>query len=42
MEWKKKDLLTLEELGKEEIEFILKMAKSFKEVSSRDIKKFLL
>lgn len=39
MEWKKKDLLTLEELGKEEIEFILKMAKSFKEVSSRDIKK---
>ena len=39
MEWKKKDLLTLEELSKEEIEFILKTAKSFKEVSSRDIKK---
>ena len=31
--------MTLEELSKEEIEFILKMAKSFKEVSSRDIKK---
>jgi len=39
MEWKKKDLLTLEELSKEEIEFILKTAKSFKEVSSRDVKK---
>ncbi len=39
MEWKKKDLLTLEELSKEEIEFILKTAKSFKEVSTRDVKK---
>ncbi len=39
MEWKNKDLLTLEELSKEEIEFILKTAKSFKEVSSRDVKK---
>ncbi len=39
MKWENKDLLTLEELSKEEIEFILKTAKSFKEVSSRDIKK---
>ena len=39
MEWKNKDLLTLEELSKEEIEFILKTAKSFKEVSTRDVKK---
>ncbi len=39
MEWKKKDLLTLEELSKEEIEFILETANSFKEVSTRDVKK---
>jgi len=39
MTWKRKDLLSLEDLSKEEIEFILSTAESFKEVSSRDIKK---
>ncbi|MFH1441636.1 MAG: aspartate carbamoyltransferase catalytic subunit [Candidatus Omnitrophota bacterium] len=39
MIWTKKDLLGLEELSREEIEFILSTADSFKEVSSRDIKK---
>jgi len=37
--WVKKDLLGLQELSKEEIELILDTAASFKEVSSRDIKK---
>ncbi|MCX5701338.1 MAG: aspartate carbamoyltransferase catalytic subunit [Candidatus Omnitrophica bacterium] len=37
--WKRKDLLGLEELSKEEIELILSTAESFKEVSSREIKK---
>ncbi|MCU0666313.1 MAG: aspartate carbamoyltransferase catalytic subunit [Candidatus Omnitrophica bacterium] len=37
--WNKKDLLGLEELTKEEIELILDTASSFKEVSTRDIKK---
>jgi aspartate carbamoyltransferase catalytic subunit len=37
--WKRKHLLGLEELSKEEIELILETASSFKEVSSRDIKK---
>ena len=37
--WDKKDLLGLEELSKEEIELILTTAASFKEVSTRDIKK---
>ena len=37
--WDKKDLLGLEELSKEEIELILSTAASFKEVSTRDIKK---
>ena len=37
--WHRKDLLGLEELTKEEIEIILKTAASFKEVSTRDIKK---
>src|SRR2546430_17591970 len=37
--WKRKHLLGLQELSKEEIELILETAKSFKEVSSRDIKK---
>lgn len=37
--WKRKDLLGLEELSKEEIELILSTAESFKEVLSRDIKK---
>ncbi|MGA2775304.1 MAG: aspartate carbamoyltransferase catalytic subunit [Candidatus Omnitrophota bacterium] len=37
--WVKKDLLGLEELTQEEIEFILSTAESFKEVSTREIKK---
>lgn len=37
--WKRKHLLGLEELSREEIELILETASSFKEVSSRDIKK---
>jgi aspartate carbamoyltransferase catalytic subunit len=37
--WKRKHLLGLEELSKEEIELVLETASSFKEVSSRDIKK---
>ncbi|TBR18475.1 aspartate carbamoyltransferase catalytic subunit [bacterium] len=39
MEWKRKDLLGLEELSREEIELILDTAESFKEVSTREIKK---
>ena len=39
MGWMKKDLLALSDLTKEEIEFILKTADSFKEVLGRDIKK---
>ncbi len=39
MVWTKKDLLALEDLTKEEIEHILDTAGSFKEVSTRDIKK---
>jgi aspartate carbamoyltransferase catalytic subunit len=39
MTWSKKDLVDLEGLSKEEIEFILGTADSFKEVSSREIKK---
>ena len=39
MEWIRKDLLGLEDLSKEEIELILTTAESFKEVSTRDIKK---
>ena len=38
-EWERHDLLDLEELSKEEIELILTTAKSFKEVSTRDVKK---
>jgi len=37
--WVRKDLLGLEELTQEEIEFILSTADSFKEVSTREIKK---
>ena len=37
--WTRKDLLSVEELSREEIELILQTAESFKEVSSRDIKK---
>jgi len=39
MNWKRKDLLGLEELSRQEIEFILDTAKSFKEVSTRPVKK---
>jgi aspartate carbamoyltransferase catalytic subunit len=39
VKWTKKDLLSLEELSKEEIELLLQTAESFKEVSSREIKK---
>jgi len=39
MGWIRKDLLGLEELSKEELELILSTAESFKEVSSREIKK---
>ncbi|MDD5730711.1 MAG: aspartate carbamoyltransferase catalytic subunit [Candidatus Omnitrophica bacterium] len=37
--WNRKDLLGLEDLNKEEIEQVLSTAESFKEVSSREIKK---
>jgi len=37
--WKRKDLLGLEELSAEEIEFILTTTASFKEVSTREVKK---
>ncbi|MGB9643061.1 MAG: aspartate carbamoyltransferase catalytic subunit [Candidatus Ratteibacteria bacterium] len=39
MNWKRKDLLGLEELSRQEIEFVLDTAGSFKEVSSRAVKK---
>ncbi len=39
MVWTRKDLLGLEELSKEELELILSTAESFKEISSREIKK---
>lgn len=39
MKWDKKDLIGLEELSKDEIELILQTAKSFKEVSTRAVKK---
>lgn len=38
-EWTKHDLLDLQNLTKEEIELVLDTAKSFKEVSSREVKK---
>lgn len=38
-EWIRHDLLDLKELSREEIEMILQTAKSFKEVSARDVKK---
>jgi len=37
--WSKKDLLGLEELDKKEIELILETASSFKEISTREVKK---
>ena len=39
MIWKHKHLLGLEDLNRQDLELILETAKSFKEVSSRDIKK---
>lgn len=39
MIWTRKDLLGLEDLSKEEIELILNTAASFKEISTREIKK---
>ena len=39
MSWTRKDLLGLEELSKEELELLLSTAESFKEVSTREIKK---
>jgi aspartate carbamoyltransferase catalytic subunit len=39
MEWNRKDLLGLEELSRQELEHILETAESFKEVSTREIKK---
>lgn len=37
--WTRKDLLSIEELSREEIELVLNTAESFKEVSTREIKK---
>jgi len=37
--WTRKDLLSVEELSKEEIEHILTTAESFKEISTREVKK---
>jgi aspartate carbamoyltransferase catalytic subunit len=37
--WQKKDLLGIEDLSREEIELILSTAESFKEVTTREIKK---
>jgi aspartate carbamoyltransferase catalytic subunit len=39
MVWERKDLLGLEDLSKEELEMVLATADSFKEVSTREIKK---
>ncbi|MFH0796409.1 MAG: aspartate carbamoyltransferase catalytic subunit [Candidatus Omnitrophota bacterium] len=39
MKWQRKDLLGLEEISAEEIDFILQTAASFKEVSTREVKK---
>ena len=39
MSWKHKHLLGLENLSRQDIETVLETAKSFKEVSRRDIKK---
>ena len=38
-EWTKHDLLDLQSLSREEIDLILETAKSFKEISTRDVKK---
>lgn len=39
MEWTKHNLIDLDELSREEIELVLETAKSFKEVSAREVKK---
>ncbi|MDY6845133.1 MAG: aspartate carbamoyltransferase, partial [Thermodesulfobacteriota bacterium] len=39
MEWKKRNLLSIDDLSREEIEFVLSTAESMKEISKRDIKK---
>ena len=39
IEWTHKDLLDVKDLSREEIELVLETAKSFKEVSARDVKK---
>ncbi|MBN1494049.1 MAG: aspartate carbamoyltransferase catalytic subunit [Candidatus Omnitrophica bacterium] len=39
IKWKRKDLVGLKDLSKEEIELILETAKSFKEISERPVKK---
>lgn len=39
IEWKHRDLLDLQSLDKEEIQLILETAKSFRQVSARDVKK---
>ncbi len=39
LRWTRKDLLSLEELTREEIELLLQTAESFKEISKRDVKK---
>src|SRR5574341_193361 len=39
MEWNRKHLLGLEDLSREEIEYVLHTAESFKDISTRPIKK---
>ena len=39
IKWKKKHLLGIEELSKEEIGYVLQLAKAFKEISTRSVKK---
>jgi aspartate carbamoyltransferase catalytic subunit len=39
MNWKRKDLLGIRDLSKEEMLFILDTAESFKDISKREIKK---
>src|SRR4029450_3700374 len=39
MEWTRKDLLGIEDLSREEIDYILDVAEGFREVSTRSVKK---
>ena len=39
IKWTRKDLLSVESLSREEIELLLKTAESFKEISTREVKK---